>query len=79
MMYSQIIFALCLDWGIWGRVPGWSRDIGSAVVVGAVIWSSIGKTEDIQKKIDYDEYTVLGTDEDEIELSDEDSIRREEV
>jgi drug/metabolite transporter (DMT)-like permease len=79
MMYSQIIFALCLDWGIWGRIPGWGSAFGGAVVIGAVIWSSLGKPEVIPKKVNHDAYTAIEMDEDEIGFHDEDSIRREQV
>jgi len=35
MMYVQIIFALGLDWGVWGVWPGVWSWVGGAVVVGS--------------------------------------------
>jgi len=43
MMYTQILFALAFDWGIWGVLPGlWSFG-GGAVVVASTLWVALGK------------------------------------
>ena len=45
MMYTQVIFALAFDWGIWGVIPGaWSL-FGGAIVIASTLWSALQKTK----------------------------------
>jgi drug/metabolite transporter (DMT)-like permease len=56
MMYSQIVFALLFDWGIWGVLPGrWSL-VGGVVVVISTFWAAVQKpVEDKGKGMKVDE------------------------
>ncbi|KAF2415414.1 hypothetical protein EJ08DRAFT_601093 [Tothia fuscella] len=45
MLYTQIIFALAFDWGIWGVLPGMWSCIGGAIVIGSTLWSALQKQE----------------------------------
>jgi drug/metabolite transporter (DMT)-like permease len=65
MMYSQIIFALLLDWGIWGVLPGTMTWIGGGIVVAGVIWGPLVK-EDANKPAD-EEYCAIPQEEEEEE------------
>lgn len=64
MMYSQIVFALLLDWVIWGTVPGTLSWIGGAVVVAGVVWGAMIKEE--LKPVD-EEYGAVPQDDNEEE------------
>ena len=65
MLYSQIIFALTLDWVIWGTVPTWTGWIGGAVVVSSVIWGSMEKDEG-KEQLD-EEYLAIPPEDFELE------------
>ena len=44
MLYTQVIFALAFDWGIWGVIPGaWSL-FGGSIVIASTLWSALQKT-----------------------------------
>lgn len=64
MLYSQVIFALSLDWAIWGVLPsGWSW-VGGAIVVASTLWSALQKTQaappdEATRKAIVDEETAL--------------------
>ena len=46
MMYFQIVFAVGLDWGIWGVLPdAWSY-AGGAVITASTIWAAMLKVDD---------------------------------
>jgi drug/metabolite transporter (DMT)-like permease len=69
MLYVQIIFALALDWGIWGVIPGaWSM-FGGSIVICSTLWSALQKPHGkVSRASEPDEEsTLLGaeTDEDE--------------
>lgn len=42
MMYIQIVFALILDWGVWGALPGVWSWVGGTVVVGRYVYLIFG-------------------------------------
>jgi drug/metabolite transporter (DMT)-like permease len=65
MMYSQIVFALILDWVIWGAVPTWTGWIGGVVVVSSVIWGSMQKDEGKGQRDE--EYSALPAQDFELE------------
>ena len=65
MMYSQIVFALTLDWVIWGAVPTWTGWVGGAVVVSSVIWGSMQKDEGKGQRDE--EYSELPAEDFELE------------
>ncbi|KIW06007.1 uncharacterized protein PV09_03188 [Verruconis gallopava] len=46
MMYSQIIFALLFDWGIWGMFPGTWSIIGGFIVIASTLWSALQKHQE---------------------------------
>lgn len=41
MLYSQVVFALLLDWLVWGVLPGGWSLVGGAVVVASTLWSAL--------------------------------------
>lgn len=43
MLYTQVIFALCFDWAIWGVLPGGWSLFGGAIVVASTLWSALQK------------------------------------
>ena len=45
MMYSQIVFALLFDWGIWGTVPSTYGIIGGCMVMVSTLWAALHKTQ----------------------------------
>ncbi|KAI9736490.1 MAG: hypothetical protein M1818_006000 [Claussenomyces sp. TS43310] len=67
MMYSQILYALVLDWLIWGSMPGWWSAIGGSTVLGAVVWGAMQKDQEGgKKKVGDEEYAMVPPDEYEI-------------
>lgn len=80
MMYSQIVFALTLDWAIWGTVPTWTSWIGGAVVVSSVIWGSIQKDE--SKAGGDEEYAMVPAEDlelEEEEVFSDDGLRQDKI
>ena len=79
MLYSQIIFALAFDWGIWGVLPGrWSL-FGGAIVIASTLWSALQTTvkpapENPKTDIVDEESALLGAQTEGVE----DSLRRRE-
>lgn len=45
MLYTQVLFALCFDWAIWGVLPGGWSLCGGAIVVASTLWSALQKNE----------------------------------
>ncbi|KAI9736863.1 MAG: hypothetical protein M1818_005914 [Claussenomyces sp. TS43310] len=45
MMYTQVLFALFLDWAIWGVVPGLWSAIGGIIVIISTLWVALQKTQ----------------------------------
>lgn len=41
MLYTQVLFALCFDWAIWGVLPGGWSLFGGAIVVASTLWSAL--------------------------------------
>lgn len=56
MMYSQIVFAVAMDWAIWGVWPVAWTWVGGAVVVGSTVWVAVQK----EKAIVDEERCLLG-------------------
>ena len=56
MMYSQIVFALLFDWGIWGVLPGTWSIVGGVMVMTSTLWAALQKSAppepDTQKQED---------------------------
>jgi drug/metabolite transporter (DMT)-like permease len=75
MMYSQIIFAMILDWLIWGHVPGWGTMIGGCVVLGGVVWGTLQKVE--APRIKDEEYAMVNSVDRELMLEDDDEEEEE--
>lgn len=44
MLYTQVIFALAFDWGIWGVFPGFWSIIGGLIVIASTLWSALQKS-----------------------------------
>ena len=60
MLYVQIIFALALDFGIWGVIPGGWSLFGGAIVIASTLWSALQKTSvAAEKKSEPDEESAL--------------------
>jgi drug/metabolite transporter (DMT)-like permease len=63
MLYSQVIFALVFDWGIWGVLPGRWSIFGGLIVIASTLWSALQKTPkpatDDPKSIVVDEESAL--------------------
>lgn len=62
MMYTQVIFALGFDWGIWGVLPGLWSFVGGVIVIGSTLWSALQKNKMIEKKVEVvdEESALLG-------------------
>jgi drug/metabolite transporter (DMT)-like permease len=66
MMYTQVIFALAFDWGIWGVLPGFWSIIGGAIVIVSTLWSALQKTpkapatDDSKSPVIDEESSLLG-------------------
>lgn len=45
MLYTQVLFALAFDWGIWGVLPGGWSLFGGAIVIASTLWSALQKTK----------------------------------
>jgi len=43
MMYIQIVFAVLLDWTIWGVLPVFWTWIGGGIVVASTLWVVMGR------------------------------------
>ncbi|OWP02888.1 DUF6 domain protein [Marssonina coronariae] len=41
MLYTQILFALLFDWGIWGVLPGKWSWFGGFIVIVSTLWSAL--------------------------------------
>ena len=46
MMYTQIVFALLLDWGIWNILPGIWSIVGGLIVLASTLWVAVQKVEE---------------------------------
>lgn len=44
MMYTQVLFALLFDWGIWGILPRPWSIVGGLVVMASTFWAALQKT-----------------------------------
>jgi len=56
MLYTQVLFALCFDWAIWGVIPGGWSIFGGSVIIGSTLWSALQKP---QKAADEDAKTAI--------------------
>ncbi|KAI1004953.1 hypothetical protein K3495_g3267 [Podosphaera aphanis] len=45
MLYSQIVFALFMDWIVWGMLPDWWGVAGGFIVVASTLWSALTKVK----------------------------------
>lgn len=78
MMYSQIVFAVLLDWMIWGTIPTWTSWFGGAIVVAAVVWGSMQVEQTKSESKNDAEYQAVPAGE--LELTNEvDSGRRRSI
>ncbi|KAH8589714.1 hypothetical protein B0O99DRAFT_655321 [Bisporella sp. PMI_857] len=61
MMYTQVLFALAFDWGIWGVIPGGWSLFGGAIVIASTLWSALQKTQKPARAVPktYDEESAL--------------------
>jgi hypothetical protein len=50
MMYSQVVFALLFDWGIWHILPSRWNIVGGLVVMGSTLWAALQKTAPVKKE-----------------------------
>lgn len=67
MLYTQILFALCFDWAIWGVLPGGWSLFGGAIVVASTLWSALqrnaaapAKAQGMPRKTADEETALLG-------------------
>lgn len=65
MLYTQVLFALCFDWAIWGVLPGGWSLFGGAIVVASTLWSALQKNkapkqEETPRKTADEETALLG-------------------
>jgi drug/metabolite transporter (DMT)-like permease len=79
MLYSQVIFALAFDWGIWGVLPGRWSIFGGAIVIASTLWSALQKTpkpatNDSKSAVIDEESSLLGAQTSSVE----DTLRRRE-
>lgn len=79
MLYSQVIFALAFDWGIWGVLPGRWSIFGGTIVIASTLWSALQKTVKPATKVPKiqvvdEESTLLGAQSEGVE----DTLRRRE-
>jgi drug/metabolite transporter (DMT)-like permease len=52
VMYSSVVFALILDWAIWGVLPGTWSAIGGLIVVSATFWGAMQNGREIGSERD---------------------------
>ncbi|PVH79889.1 hypothetical protein DL98DRAFT_419378 [Cadophora sp. DSE1049] len=67
MLYTQVLFALCFDWAIWGVLPGGWSIFGGSIVIGSTLWSALQKPqkvsdEDTKTAIIDEESALLGAE-----------------
>jgi drug/metabolite transporter (DMT)-like permease len=67
MMYSQVLFALLFDWGIWGLLPGTWSIVGGLIVMASTLWSALQKPQNPIKEASQsstvdEESALLGED-----------------
>lgn len=79
MLYSQVIFALAFDWGIWGILPGRWSIFGGVIVIASTLWSALQKppnpaTDDFKSTMVDEESALLGAQTQGVE----DTLRRRE-
>lgn len=43
MLYTQVLFALAFDWGVWGVLPGGWSIFGGTIVIASTLWSALQK------------------------------------
>ena len=51
MMYSQVVFALLFDWGIWRIVPSTWSIMGGLVVIASTLWAALQKPQPSKEKV----------------------------
>jgi drug/metabolite transporter (DMT)-like permease len=65
MLYTQVLFALLFDWGIWGVLPGTWSIVGGLIVIASTLWSALQKPQqivkDTSKSVVDEETALLGT------------------
>jgi len=66
MLYTQVIFALAFDWGIWGVLPGVWSIVGGLIVIASTLWSALQKPQkaardDKKSAVIDEESSLLGT------------------
>lgn len=72
MMYTQVLFALAFDWGVWGVLPGVWSWVGGAVVVASTLWSALqsgGGRREKERVGDEEERPLLGEQREQRESS----------
>ena len=66
MMYTQVLFALGFDWGIWGVLPGAWSVFGGGIVVASTLWSALQKSggagSDAKEGVLDEESALLGAE-----------------
>ena len=67
MLYTQVLFALCFDWAIWGVIPGGWSIFGGSIIIGSTLWSALQKPqkateEDTKTAIIDEESALLGAE-----------------
>lgn len=46
VMYTQIVFAVLLDWSIWNVLPGVWSIVGGVIVIASTIWVAVQKVDE---------------------------------
>lgn len=80
MIYTNMLFALCLDRWVFGVVPGWWSLAGSGLILGSAVYVAVKKQKVEGSRVGEERGIGAGTAEEEmgilaIELEEDDGVR----